>query len=106
MANLDINTASEHVHADIDKEQLAILFSEIGSEANILEEMLLEHSESAATNLFHATISLTQKIGYLADKGAGKSGGILTKGGASDWFIPPMYHYAARGAQETNTKKG
>ena len=89
------NAHKPEPQSNVESKQLAVLLSEIGNEAYILEQLLLEHSQEANNDRFHATITVTQKIGYLADKGANMPGGIASKGGAENWFLPPSYHWAS-----------
>jgi hypothetical protein len=83
-----------------EKEQMSALFMEIGGEANVLIQMLLDHSDQAESDSYYALLSVAQKIGYLADKGTDHAGGAPVKGGAENWFLPPSYHWAVEARSE------
>lgn len=79
--------------ADVKLHQVSVLFSEIGLQVGILQDLLMEHCEGSEKEAFHALFTLAQKIGYLSDKGCAKTGGIQYRGGADEWFLPSSYRW-------------
>lgn len=99
-------SATQSQIPESEAQQIGALLSEIGTEAAVLCRLILDYADQAESQSFHALHTLAQKIGYLSDLGASKVGGMVVKGGAAEWFLPPVYHWfgesASTGAQQSN----
>lgn len=79
-------------------DQLSLIMDEIAQAAVAIEGLALELGKAATeetpTHLVDATMALAQKVGWLADMG-----GSATRGDASRWFLPPLFHHQKHQAQ-------
>lgn len=79
-------------------DQLSLIMDEIAQAAIAIEGLALELGKAATdetpTHLVDATMALAQKVGWLADMG-----GSTTRGDASRWFLPPLFHHPKHQAQ-------
>lgn len=94
------NSNREFGLSHIEREQVADLLGEIASKADILNSLLLTLSENETSSAFHAVYPIVAQIGYMADLGADKAGGIMVNGGAEKWFLPPCYFWHAEKKEE------
>jgi hypothetical protein len=85
-------------------DQLKFMFSDISQSAGALVRMIIEHTatddEETKEYLLYAAEALGQRIGWTADLGTKKLGGVLIqKGDAEDWMMCPAYHSAIKDAE-------
>jgi hypothetical protein len=81
--------------------QLEFVLSGIAENADALERLLIEcvmsDENDAIAQLLTASKTLAQQIGWAADLGVQKLGGVLImKGSAEAWMMPPAYHSAIK----------
>ena len=89
-------------------EQLDFIFGEIAEAADVIHRfgVLLvaagveEEADAQAIDAYHLAIKrLALQIGYAADLGCSKIGGVMVvRGDAGQWMMPPAYHAACEEA--------
>ena len=92
---------AEKIIAESVAKQLEFVFSGIAENADaitrLLTECVMSNEEDVKAQLILAAETLAQTIGWAADLGVQKLGGVLImKGSAEAWMMPPAYHSAIK----------
>jgi len=92
---------AEKIIAESVAKQLEYVLSGIAENADALERLLIEcvmdSKSDEIAQLLTASQTLAQQIGWAADLGVQKLGGVMVmKGGAEAWMMPPAYHSAIK----------
>ena len=98
---------AEKIIAESVAKQLEYVLSGIAENADALERLLIEcvmdSKSDEIAQLLTASKTLAQQIGWAADLGVKKLGGVLImKGSAEAWMMPPAYHSAHADVEASN----
>ncbi len=90
--------------------QFEFMFSDIAQSAEALVRIINEHiahdDEEIRAQLLCAAEALGERIGWTADLGTKKLGGVLIqRGDAEAWMMCPAYHDAIKTSTESTTSE-